>query len=93
MNSHARAFRFGAKLLFHEAVCAYLKGMKHHHHLTYEDKDLIWLAISGLRRLQAFPYACALIRMAFAEMSAKDLGDHFVDAIGSYQCRFLRIPF
>lgn len=88
-----QTYRYGARKLFFEATAHYLKAMRQHCHLTPDDKDLIWLAIAGLQQLNAYPYACALIRMSFAEMTANDMANHFDKAIRAYHWRYDKVPF
>lgn len=88
-----QSYRYGAKKLFFEATAFYIKAMREHCHLTFDDKDLIWLAIDGLVRLDAYPYATALIRMSFADMTANDMASHFTEAVRAYHWRYDKVPF
>ena len=92
-KAHQAAYSTGAKKLFAEALNVYLAAMRKHNFLTEDDKELILLAVHGLTRLNNYPLARALIRVAFTDLTSDEMLSILDEARQAWRDTTLYIPF
>ena len=79
--------------LFIEALHYYLRAMRDRNLLTADDSHIMLIAINGLVKLNAYPYAKALIRLTYSYITAEEYLDFLDKARQHYEAQFLPLPF